>query len=227
MKPFSRKLGFNVLVMLAILFSLFGTPSGVTPVLALRASMAVTVLNDADSGIGSLRAAIGLVALGGTITFDANYFTDPRTITLASALSIAKSLTIDATGVTSPTVSGNDAVRVFTIASGAVVNMTNLTISHGLIEGANGGGIYSAGTLTLTDSDVSNNVATAINWTGGNGGGIYIAPGGEFTVSGSAFRYETAAMRTGPFTGAPRGVSALSDRALSWRPQGLRLVQIP
>jgi hypothetical protein len=128
---------------------------------------AVTIANANDSGPGSLRQAIADVCAAGTITFDPAYFAVPRTITLSAQIDITKSLTIDGTGVISPTISGNNATRVFNITAGSSVTLHQLIISGGNAAGS-GGGIYNAGTLTVTNSSLSGNSASS-----GDGGGIY------------------------------------------------------
>ncbi len=78
---------------------------------ASAATFTVTTLN--DSGAGSLRAAITSVSAGDTIVFQSGL---TGTITLASALpTINANLTIQGPGADSLTISGNNAVTVFTI----------------------------------------------------------------------------------------------------------------
>jgi hypothetical protein len=104
--------------------------------------MAITVSSSADSGAGTLRQAIEDAVPGDSqITFDASL--DGASIVLSSGpLVIAKDLTIDALGVSSLTVSGNHAVRVFEISgSDTDVELRGLTIADGL-GAPNGGGIY-------------------------------------------------------------------------------------
>ncbi len=70
--------------------------------------------------------------------------------------------------------------RVFNVAAGANLTLTGVTIENGTPEGTiqsdDGGGIYNAGTLTVSDSTISGSLAS-------NGGGIYNA--GMLTVSDS------------------------------------------
>ncbi len=79
---------------------------------------------------------------------------------------------IDATGQ-SVTLSGNHANRVFCVNSGITLNLKSLVIRDGLATagdcaqgGDTGGGIFNAGTLTITDSTISGNSANS-------GGGIH------------------------------------------------------
>ena len=75
----------------------------------------LTVLNNLDSGAGSLRADIAAAHSGDTIVFAPSL--DGQTITLTSGeLLINKNLTIAGPGAGELTVSGNDASRVFEVA---------------------------------------------------------------------------------------------------------------
>jgi hypothetical protein len=139
-----------------------------------------TVTNTNDSGPGSLRTV--LLGGGGTITIAVD-----GTISLASPLDVLSSVTIDASGH-NVTISGGNAVRVFTINAPITVSMINLTIANGAVTGANGGagvdggsaqgaGILMAGsTLNISNCQFVANTVTAGNGgaspagTGGNGG---------------------------------------------------------
>ena len=87
------------------------------------------------------------------------------------AIIIGKDLSID--GPTSAlAVSGMNESQLFDVASGVIVNISNLTIEHG--TASDGGGINNSGVLTVTNSTLSGN---SIAWCGsgpcGNGSGIY------------------------------------------------------
>jgi len=147
------------------------------------------VSSTADSGSGSLRAAIESINNGdasGTITFQAGL---TGTITLTSGpLMIGQSMTIQGPG---PAISGGGSSTVFYINSGAAVILSNLTITGGNATGANGnsgdvngapgqgGGIFNAGTLTLAYCIIRGNSASGgLAYYGGiggdaDGGGIY------------------------------------------------------
>ena len=120
-----------------------------------------------------------------TIVFDLG---QTATITLGSTLpkiTDAGGLTIDGQSA-SITISGNQAVRVFGVSSGALT-LNNLTVADGVSSGgANGGGIYNlSGTITVTNSTFSNNSA-------GFGGGIFNDSGGTLTVSNSTLSNNSA-----------------------------------
>ena len=165
-----------------------------------------SVTSTADSGEGSLRQAINdanASAGEDTINFDPSL--SGQTITLGSQLAVADSagLIIDG-GSANITVSGNNAVRVFEVRSGAKLTLNNLTLANG--RGAAGGGIANQGALTVTNSTLSGNSAFYSGgggiWNNGgtviftnstlsgnssiwHGGGIYNWNGGTLTVTNS------------------------------------------
>lgn len=150
-----------------LLLTLLGACSQVNEDPALTPLATFTVSNLNDSGRGSLRQAIlDANALPGP---DSIGFSVGGTITLASTLpDITDDLTI--TGNIFPnavTISGNNAVSVFSIDSG-VVNLYNLTITGGHARDyyAGGGILHDGGDLYISDSTISGNRAQA-------GGGIY------------------------------------------------------
>lgn len=107
------------------------------------------VLSDTDSGAGSLRDTIAAAAPDSVIFFDPAV----TTITLTSGeIALSKNLVINGQGLV--TISGNNASRIFNIAQGTIT-LKGLTLSDGFVQGtdenAQGGGIYSGGSLTLSD----------------------------------------------------------------------------
>ena len=186
-------------------------------------SCAITVINNGDSGAGSLRQALLDICAGGTISFDP--ILNGQTIVLTSAeLAIDGNVTITGPGPDLLTVSGNNARRVFNIGSvnaGRTVAISGLTISNGSEQF--GGGIYNPGgtTLTLTAVTITMNTAsihgggiyndtpnvvsiTASSLTGnsaGNGGGGIFNSGGTVnilnsTMNGNSAGHEGGAMFT-------------------------------
>src|SRR6516225_6276070 len=158
-----------------------------------------TVMNLNDSGFGSLRQAILDTPAGGTVDFQPGL---TGTITLTSdQLVVNNNLTIAGPGASLITVSGGDILRVFSIASNslATVTISGLTISHG--HGTSGGGILNGvGTLTVTDSVVSNNHASSPILTDNSfGGGIENT--GTLTIMDSVIS------NNGVSSPLPRGVS--------------------
>lgn len=159
----------------------------------------VMVLNNKDSGPGSLRQAIldnnGLGG-GNTITFTNNV---TGSITLSNGeLAVSAPVTILGPGASTLAVSANHNGRVFDILAGPA-NISGLTLRDGLIVGTpgvpgqigsdgRGGGIFNQDTLILSNCLILSNrvvgglggsatTGTAGNGGKGMGGGIYNAAG--------------------------------------------------
>ena len=129
----------------------------------------LTVLNNADSGDGSLRPAVAAAQSGDTIVFDPSLAYE--TITLSSGpLALGSNLTINGLGADLLAISGNDASQLFTLSGSAQVTLANLTLTGGM--SSEGGAVFIGGTAALTlDSDIlSDNQAV-------QGGGSTTAPG--------------------------------------------------
>jgi predicted outer membrane repeat protein len=143
----------------------------------------LTVTSAANSGTGSLRAAIAAAQSNDTIAFAPSLA--GQTITLKGELLLNKNLTIAGLGAGALTISGNHASRVFEVAAGMQVNLSGLTLSNGLAAAANGGGILvdAGAVLTLSNSTLSGNSASFNRkGIGGIGGGIDNS--GTATLSG-------------------------------------------
>ncbi len=141
----------------------------------------ITVTSTADSGPGSLRAAIASASSGDTISFNLPAY--PATISLASTLSITTSLTISGPGAANLAISGNNAVQVLYISSGTTVTITGIAIENGSSSSEStgnaalqGGGIHNDGSLTLGQCTLS---------------GSYSDQGGAIANTGSATINET------------------------------------
>lgn len=127
----------------------------------------LTVTTTADSGSGSLRAAIAQAKSGSTIKFAKNLA--GKTITLSSGqLSINKDLTIDGAGASGLTISGNRSSRVIQVEQSKKVAIKNISLANGRTKGG-GGAINASGEsqLTLQNVDVNNNMSEL-------GGGIHV-----------------------------------------------------
>ena len=165
----------------------------------------LVVTSTADSGPGTLRAALTTAAADGSanITFAPATFATPQTITLTSgALNIPANTTI--TGATTGsgaslqnlvTVSGGGSFSVFTVNSGVTgASIHNLTITKGF--NTQGGGIMTSGFLTVTGSTFLNNSAIGVGDPGGptgGGGGAIFVHSGALTISNSTFSGNSSA----------------------------------
>src|SRR5439155_17894431 len=105
-----------------------------------------TVTNLADSGPGSLRAAVAsanLTPAADTIRFANGLH---GTIPLGSEIAITSSLTIDGPGANQITVSGGNATRVFSVSGSNSVTIDDLTIANGLAT-TTGPAVFGGGLL--------------------------------------------------------------------------------
>ena len=183
----------NILTFFAMLVSLLGSA---VSVISVRAAMIITVNTNADNttddGLCTLREAITAAntntAVNGaddcnhdgsagtdTITFAGNY-----TITLTGSQLPAVDTAIVITGngaantiIQADALPNTATYRVIEVTSAGSLTLDNLTIRNGKCNGScpsspnNGGGIYNNGTLTVSNSTISNNYASNF------GGGIY------------------------------------------------------
>src|SRR5215831_12301650 len=146
----------------------------------------LTVMNNADSGDGSLRAAITAAQSGDTIVFDPSLAYE--TITLTSGpLALSGNVTINGLGANQLAISGNNASQLFMLSGSAQVTLSNLTLTGGMAS--QGGAIFIDGSAALTlDSDIlSGN--QAVGDTNGNalGGAVYNSAGASLSVDNSLF----------------------------------------
>ena len=149
----------------------------------------ITVTNGNDSGSGSLRHAISFDASPGDTI---NFASSVTIVTLTSGeLVIDKDLIITGPGASRLTVTAMYSgpgpyvyFRIFNIGSSTVtVSISGITISNGFARnGPGGGGILSAGVLTLTGCTVSDNFVDA--QFGALGGGGVMNDHGTMTITG-------------------------------------------
>lgn len=126
----------------------------------------------ADSGPGSLRAALASAPNGDTITFAPSLAN--QTIRLTSGqLVIDRDITIDGGGAAGLVISGNDSSRVFYVSKqGGTVNFRNMTIADGRTRGAtdvstSGAGIGTDIRVNLAIDNITFRNNEAENFSGG------------------------------------------------------------
>ncbi|MFO0836093.1 MAG: choice-of-anchor Q domain-containing protein [Phycisphaerales bacterium] len=162
--------------------------------------------SDGDFGAGDLSLREAIEAAGpnpgnDTITFAASL--NGQMITLGGTELTAKGdLTITGPGASVLSISGNNASRVFQIVGGANVAISGLTITNGYNAGG-GGGFYNQGTLTITDSTISES-------TGYSGGGVLNK--GTLTITGSTISGNPAAYGGGIYN---NGTVTITDSTIS------------
>ena len=151
----------------------------------LTAPSDVTVSNTADGGAGSLRKALGIVAVDGTVHFAAALAGQKITL-LSGPLTLAKNVTIDGSAAAGLTISGNHSDRVFIVNPGTTATLSRLTVADGYGWQV-AGGILNNGSLTLDHVAVTGNtMATNAGdfWQGG--GGIYNGRGATLNLIDSS-----------------------------------------
>ena len=151
----------------------------------------ITVTTTADSGAGSLRDAIARAQSGDVIQFSSAL--SNQTIALTSGeltISNGKNLTIDATGVSGLTLSGNQQSRIFNVES-TFVSQTQFTVKNLTLAGAatsgQGGAVYATDQAQLQFDNVifRDNVAD-------RGGASIFTNRGSVLVTNSRFENNQA-----------------------------------
>jgi CSLREA domain-containing protein len=176
-------------IALSIVLATLATQIAASPAYAQSSGPVVNSLDDPGNGICvaakcTLRDAIAAAPAGATITITASgiLYLYAGELLINKNLTIQGSgrnaLTIDAGGLTSPT------SRVFAVAAGSTVTITNIGIIGGNVgPNANGGGILNHGTLMLNGVGIASNLAKS-------GGGIY--NDGNLTITNSTLGSNTA-----------------------------------
>jgi len=145
----------------------------------------LVVTNLEDSGAGSLREALALIADGGTITFDPDLTGGTMTLT-SGQLAIDKSVTVDASAAAPVTISGANSFRVLEVGAGLTVDVSDLVITDGAAA-PRGGGILNNGELSLDRTVVTGNTQTAAGPSSFDlgGGGIFNGDGATLNLTDS------------------------------------------
>jgi hypothetical protein len=135
------------------------------------------VTSCADSGLGSLRAAVNHAVPGDTVVFDTTAMACSR-ITLATALVVAvDDLTLQGPGTPALTIDGANTCRVFDHEGVGMLTIQALTIANGKVSAssgyAKGGCIYSKGDVELQGSTVTGCAAQGQGSAAAFGGAVY------------------------------------------------------
>lgn len=159
---------------------------------------AISVVNTADSGPGSLRQAITDAndAAGEDVISFAKGVRGTITLT-GGELSIIDDLIIDGPSSGQVRISGNDASRVFGIYNNpgtgepTDVAIDDLTITDGRTDELGGAILHTGGELRLTDVTLSHNQVVG-SAAGGSHGGAIANLGTKLAVTDSAFQHNLA-----------------------------------
>ncbi len=156
-----------------------------------------TVSTTADSGAGSLRAAVA--SANGAAGADTINFTVGGTITLTSGeIVISDSVTITGPGAASLAVSGNNASRIFNIdgTSNPTITISGLTLRNGNAGAGNSGGAIVHATA---DGDVTlQSMVFTQNTAPDRGGALDMSCNAcNITINDSSFTANTAGLYGG------------------------------
>ncbi|MGJ5673382.1 MAG: choice-of-anchor Q domain-containing protein [Nostochopsis sp.] len=157
----------------------------------------ISVTNNADSGEGSLRAALESAQAGDIIQFTPSLANGTITLTSGELL-ISKNVTIDGAGAENLTISGNYSTRVFSVSSYVNATVKNLTLTDGMVTGKDGrGGAIAAwdySTIQVENCNFKNNSSF-------QGGAVYVGYGSKGTVLGSNFDSNNGTLGNSGFSG--------------------------
>lgn len=151
------------------------------------------VCNRPDAPCGTINGALAKAQPGATINVAAGVY--------AESLTLNQSVTIAGRSDQQTVINGGGVGSTITVAEGAEVTLTRVTITGGSSAG-DGGGVLNHGTLTILDSTISNNLAANA------GGGI--ANFGALTMRSSRVTANYAAVDGGIYT-SPFGQTTLDD----------------
>jgi hypothetical protein len=122
-------------------------------------TFAVVRADDNAAEKGTLRYAVANAVNGDTILITPAAVRDTPIVLTQGELLLSQSVTIKGVGNTAETISGGGTSRVFDIAAGTSVTLSNLTITGGAGDPGDptgdGGGILNAGSLTLNGCSFS------------------------------------------------------------------------
>ena len=167
---------------------------------ALEAANTNTQVGDAAPGSG-LETDL--------VEFDADLFIgEPATITLAGReLEIAGDVDVQGPGLDQLAIDADDQSRVFYVGAGIEAAISGLVLIGGFIDDgeAGGGGIFNAGTLTVTDSTISGNSAE-------DAGGVYNT--GTLTVTNSTLSGNSASRFGGGILNFHAGTLTVANSTL-------------
>jgi len=180
----------------------------------LVAPSEVTVTNTNDSGSGSLREAVNLVANEGSVFFDLSLANG--TINLTSGpVALNKTITIDGSDAPGLAISGGNTDRVLVVDAAGNATVSHLTLTEGF-GWQLAGGVLNNGSLTLDHVTVTGNtMATDAGefWQGG--GGIYSGDGATLNLIDSTVSNNTAGWSGGGVYGFTNTTTTLVRSTIS------------
>jgi hypothetical protein len=147
----------------------------------------LVVQNCDDSGAGSLRDVVATGGDGDVIDLT-GLACGAITLTSGAIVPPVGTLTFTGPGAAALSISGNDASRVIEQTSPGTLTLSGMTLTHGIATD-DGGCLYVAGDVALTDVAVVACAAGSTTAGDANGGGAFVA--GNATLSGAVFANDT------------------------------------
>ena len=140
-----------------------------------------TVMNNNNSGVGSLRYIVASICAGDTVYFDSGLI--GSTITLTSGeIEINSLRVIKGLGANMLTVSGNNSTRIFKVMSGVDFHVQNIKLIDGS-EPTDGGAILNNGDLILENVTLQGNKEAGISKALTNGAGANMTIRGDVIIN--------------------------------------------
>lgn len=136
----------------------------------------------ANSGAGSLRAAIDNTCKDGEVSFATNTNGLPVTLT-SSGIVVNKDLILSGNGVNTTILDGDNAHQFFSIQAGVLLELDNMTLRDGFAP-QDGGAFYNLGDVILDDCTLDGNAEGVDNKAFTNQGPatVTIKQGGTVTI---------------------------------------------
>jgi hypothetical protein len=183
----------------------YGSATSYVASLTLTNSVGPTNVVNSPDEVSLLTA----IASGGWVGIGFN-----GTVTLTNTIAITNNVVLDGTGV-GATISGGNAVRLFTVANGASLTISNLTLANGnclVTNGppgtaADGGAIYNdGGRVTLLGCTLTNDLAQSMVVGGVARGGAIFNNGGVVTLYQSVLSSNQVVGGGAPDSSGPQGM---------------------
>ena len=118
-----------------------------------RGSQTLVVTSVLDDGTGSLRQAVRDAAAGDTITF-ADSLRGQMIVITTGEIAMTRDLTVAGPGANQLTIHAAGSSRIFSIAAGATVSISGVTLTGAQASDGKGGAIRNEGTLSLADAAI-------------------------------------------------------------------------
>ena len=172
---------------------------------AAQGSQTLVVTSSLDDGPGTLRQAVRDAAAGDTITF-AESLRGLMIFVTSEEIALTRDVNVVGPGAHVLTIHSQGLTRTFSIAPGASVSISGVTVVGGRGTDGKGGAIHNEGTLSLVDAAIRNSSviggaggknAPGSTWGGsgggGGGGGGAIYNAGTLTIERSTLSGNFAA----------------------------------